>query len=69
MCNHNKAQQSKIRVHISWDILYLEFHPYEIQNNSIYPHIRPWLKQVSEEDWKKSLTEDYFMSLNYQFME
>ena len=22
MYNHNKAQQSKIRVHISWDILY-----------------------------------------------
>ena len=25
MYNHNKAQQSKNRVHISWDILYLEF--------------------------------------------
>ena len=24
MYNHNKAQQSKNRVHISWDILYLE---------------------------------------------
>ena len=23
MYNHNKAQQSKNRVHISWDILYL----------------------------------------------
>ena len=27
MYNHNKAQQSKNRVHISWDILY----PKEIQ--------------------------------------
>ena len=24
MCNHNKAQQSKNRVHISWDILYYQ---------------------------------------------
>ena len=24
MYNHNKAQQSKNRVHISWDILYAE---------------------------------------------
>ena len=24
MYNHNKAQQSKNRVHISWDILYVE---------------------------------------------
>ena len=24
MYNHNKAQQSKNRVHISWDILYTE---------------------------------------------
>ena len=24
MYNHNKAQQSKNRVHISWDILYLD---------------------------------------------
>ena len=24
MYNHNKAQQSKNRVHISWDILYLQ---------------------------------------------
>ena len=24
MYNHNKAQQSKNRVHISWDILYLK---------------------------------------------
>ena len=23
MYNHNQAQQSKIRVHISWDILYI----------------------------------------------
>ena len=27
MYNHNKAQQSKIRVHISWDILYIGFTP------------------------------------------
>ena len=26
MYNHNKAQQSKNRVHISWDILYLVIH-------------------------------------------
>ena len=26
MYNHNKAQQSKNRVHISWDILYAESH-------------------------------------------
>ena len=26
MYNHNKAQQSKNRVHISWDILYVEHH-------------------------------------------
>ena len=25
MYNHNKAQQSKNRVHISWDILYVQF--------------------------------------------
>ena len=25
MYNHNKAQQSKNRVHISWDILYSRF--------------------------------------------
>ena len=25
MCNHNKAQQSKNRVHISWDILYMQW--------------------------------------------
>ena len=25
MYNHNKAQQSKNRVHISWDILYIMF--------------------------------------------
>ena len=25
MYNHNKAQQSKNRVHISWDILYLKY--------------------------------------------
>ena len=24
MYNHNKAQQSKNRVHISWDILYID---------------------------------------------
>ena len=24
MYNHNKAQQSKNRVHISWDILYMD---------------------------------------------
>ena len=28
MYNHNKAQQSKNRVHISWDILYL----HEVKN-------------------------------------
>ena len=27
MYNHNKAQQSKNRVHISWDILYIEVIP------------------------------------------
>ena len=26
MYNHNKAQQSKNRVHISWDILYMRAH-------------------------------------------
>ena len=26
MYNHNKAQQSKNRVHISWDILYTHMH-------------------------------------------
>ena len=26
MYNHNKAQQSKNRVHISWDILYISHH-------------------------------------------
>ena len=25
MYNHNKAQQSKNRVHISWDILYVDY--------------------------------------------
>ena len=28
MYNHNKAQQSKNRVHISWDILYVIFVEY-----------------------------------------
>ena len=27
MYNHNKAQQSKNRVHISWDILYVVTYP------------------------------------------
>ena len=29
MYNHNKAQQSKNRVHISWDILYLRVTDYK----------------------------------------
>ena len=28
MYNHNKAQQSKNRVHISWDILYVDLVDY-----------------------------------------
>ena len=30
MYNHNKAQQSKNRVHISWDILYKYYIHYEV---------------------------------------
>ena len=26
MYNHNEAQQSKIRVHISWDVLYVRYY-------------------------------------------
>ena len=32
MYNHNKAQQSKNRVHISWDILYYQFIFLYLQN-------------------------------------
>ena len=31
MYNHNKAQQSKNRVHISWDILYITSMEYEYE--------------------------------------
>ena len=31
MYNHNKAQQSKNRVHISWDILYAQGAAFAIQ--------------------------------------
>ena len=34
MYNHNKAQQSKNRVHISWDILYVA-----IQENGFNLHL------------------------------
>ena len=30
MYNHNKAQQSKNRVHISWDMLYKRINAYNI---------------------------------------
>ena len=33
MYNHNKAQQSKNRVHISWDILYIQKTIYYIYHN------------------------------------
>ena len=35
MYNHNKAQQSKNRVHISWDILYLHKEEWEDDLTSI----------------------------------
>ena len=35
MYNHNKAQQNKNRVHISWDILYVRHCCCEIENSSI----------------------------------
>ena len=40
MYDHNKAQQSKNRVHISWDILYSEYNsiPQYIINNGNYIH-------------------------------
>ena len=31
MYNHNKAQQSKNRVHISWDILYAQEYTAKLQ--------------------------------------
>ena len=36
MYNHNKAQQSKTRVHISWDILYLADYIFALSSNEIY---------------------------------
>ena len=33
-CNHNKAQQSKNRVHISWDILYIQEIPRLLSANT-----------------------------------
>ena len=36
MYNHNKAQQSKNRVHISWDILYVcDADSYQVQHPSV----------------------------------
>ena len=32
MYNHNKAQQSKNRVHISWDILYMDMGQLKLNN-------------------------------------
>ena len=39
MYNHNKAQQSKNRVHISWDILYIPILP-----PNIFPDAEKWCK-------------------------
>ena len=43
MYNHNKAQQSKNRVHISWDILYdnygsAEGPPRGVENRNLLSH-------------------------------
>ena len=35
MYNHNKAQQSKNRVHISWDILYVITYPFPDDNETL----------------------------------
>ena len=42
MCNHNKAQQSKNRVHISWDILYVVLCTWFWNPSSPTPLIRRW---------------------------
>ena len=36
MYNHNKAQQSKNRVHVSWDILYISLILDSIDSNPPY---------------------------------
>ena len=43
MYNHNKAQQSKNRVHISWDILYnqIRIYMYDISLVSLLAYIVP----------------------------
>ena len=45
MYNHNKAQQSKNRVHISWDILYIG-QADSINQSRYYQYI----KQIVERD-------------------
>ena len=41
MYNHNKAQQSKNRVHISWDILYGRSNAENQLQNIVYPRDDP----------------------------
>ena len=50
MYNHNKAQQSKNRVHISWDILYFlkESHNRYIQN---FPSVTEALNDATLSTW------------------
>ena len=38
MFNHNKAQQSKNRVHISWDILYEQSDAYSAHRRLMTKH-------------------------------
>ena len=44
MYNHNKAQQSKNRVHISWGILYMPYLLYNIFDTEAYvAYMQPWI--------------------------
>ena len=52
MYNHNKAQQSKNRVHISWDILYVykvfekatSDQSYNHKRNEMYNQVIEWME-------------------------
>ena len=48
MYNHNKAQQSKNRVHISWDILYIIIAPWNLH----LPTAMPWGNIVNTLQWR-----------------
>ena len=51
MYNHNKAQQSKNRVHISWDILYqgIDDKPIVLYGVQLLTHLTKLLLQIGLE--------------------